>query len=184
MDTQKKDKIIFIGSIVVGIISLIVIITVLTLYTTKKAQKVKDDRFSKKRIQVVNELLNQYFGANWIYVLLSFVLFLLAILVMLYMVSRKLTFNVSDRASYVLSILGYILVVTFIIFVVVLFYTIKREQKVFSRTSNTRYLINYQNAEKETKKTQKIIGISMAILGVLVLGVSLVLDRKHYLKKK
>lgn len=139
-------------------------------YSVSNSTVVDNDDYSKNRLVTIANVLNSYFGPNWILILLIFAILLIIILVLLYFATSK-GIEVNDNSNIIYFLYGFGIVITVIIgsLTIFAFQKYKQEQKRLDPyfSDNTYIIIS------------EIVVLSVITIFILSLIIKYILKKKR-----
>lgn len=161
------NKKVEIGLIVLGILILLGLITWGTYISIRGPSEIQPDVYSQNRMDQIHRVMSSYFGRNWAYMFIVFGVFILIILFLIYMLSRKgITINISDtnfvHLQRIFFWIAIILSLGVIILGIIAYIKYRKEQN----TQN----VSAGDLSDDTKAKQLLEVIGMSILFAILLG--------------
>jgi len=161
--TNKHSPWFYVG-IVFSILTVIGVI-VGTVIASKKANTVDPDQNSQNRLSILSQAFSSSLGIKWPWILITFSIFIIILLILLYLLSKQgLNFNIDD-ANYKIFLYTFItIIVIFTIFIVVLATKLFLDGKTKNETGDIPNYIPYQQSQTSNKIILGIVGLSIFIL--------------------
>jgi magnesium-transporting ATPase (P-type) len=140
------------------------------------------DKYSKDRLNTLNQLMSNLFGQKWIFVIITYIIFLLIIMFQLYLITKdNVVVNLNDNNFHkfvllMLCILVFIVILTFSIF----YFAYKDYKTQIDKEKNNKG--DFSNISKG-KEVFKLI-VMVLLMVILLVFVSSILFHHNLGQKK